>query len=218
MTRTLTEDEVKRATLEVCRTMLASGLVVGSAGNVSARLPDGNVVLTPASVPYESMCVDDLVVCNEAGDVLSGQAAPTTEKALHLTCLNRHRDIGAVVHSHAVYCSMFAVTRQPIPCVMEEFNAYVGGAVSVTEYRMTGTDELGDEVARHLEDRGAVLIANHGLIAVGKDPLDALKVSLLVERTAQIVWGAKALGEVVPLPESTIEKFAPYYKAMGRNR
>ena len=60
------------------------------------------------------------------------------------------------------------------------------------------------------------MIANHGLLSVGKHPMDALKISLLVERTAQIVWGARALGEVVPLPDASIEKFAPYYKLMGR--
>ena len=81
---------------------------------------------------------------------------------------------------------------------------------------MTGSDQLGEEAARHLGDRGAVLIANHGLLAVGKHPQDALKVSLLVERTAQIVWGARLLGDVVTLPEATLEKFAPIYKMMGR--
>lgn len=212
----MTEHEVKRAILEVCKTMVTSGLVEGTAGNVSARLPDGNIVMTPASVPYESMGVDDLVVCSEDGDVLPGQGSPTTEKALHLACLRRHRDIGAVVHSHPTFCSMFAITHQTIPCAIEEFSAYVGGEVRVTEYQLTGTTELGEEAAPHLDDRGAVLIANHGLLSVGKHPMDALKISLLVERTAQIVWGARVLGEVVPLPDASIEKFAPYYKLMGR--
>ena len=84
--------------------------------------------------------------------------------------------------------------------------------------KLTGSDELGEEGARHLADRGAVLIANHGLLAVGKDPMNALKVSLLVERTAQIIWGSKLLGDAMPLPADTIEKFAPIYKMMGRSR
>ncbi|MFT5695645.1 MAG: L-fuculose-phosphate aldolase, partial [Myxococcota bacterium] len=64
--------------------------------------------------------------------------------------------------------------------------------------------------------RGAVLIANHGLLAVGKTAADALKVSQLVERTAHIVWGARMLGDIVPLPESTRAKFSPLYKKLGR--
>ena len=67
-----------------------------------------------------------------------------------------------------------------------------------------------------MADRGAVLIANHGLLCVGKNVADALKVAKLVERTAQIIWGAKMLGDITPLPDTTIEMFAPLYKLMGR--
>ncbi len=211
-------DEIMQATLDVAKAMITSGLVEGTSGNVSARLPDGNVVLTPSSVEYPTMTLDDLVVCTPEGEVVSGTRPPTTEKALHLTCLREHADIGAVMHSHAMFCTMFAITHRPIPCVIEEFDVFVGGDVGVTDYRLTGSDELGEEAARHLADRAAVLIANHGLLAVGKDPADVLKVSLLVERTAQIVWGAKVLGDVVPLPTDTLEKFAPIYKLMGRRK
>lgn len=218
MSNSQTEDEIKQATLDVSKSMITSGLVEGTAGNVSARLPNGNIVMTPSSVAYETMTLDDLVVCNEAGEVLEGARPPTTEKALHLACLRQHRDIGAVMHSHAMYCTMFAITHQTIPCVIEEIDIYLGGEIGVTDYKLTGSDMLGDEVARHVGDRGAVLIANHGLLAVGKNPQDVLKVSLLVERTAQIIWGARQLGDIVPLPDETREKFAPLYKLMGRLR
>jgi L-fuculose-phosphate aldolase len=211
-------DETRKAVLDAAQAMIESGLVEGTAGNVSARLPDGNVIMTPSSVDYLAMTLDDLVLCSPEGKVLAGDRPPTTEKALHLACLRDHPGIGAVMHSHAMFCTMFAVTHQPIPCVIEEFDVYVGGEVGVTNYRMTGSDELGEEVARHMADRGAVLIANHGLLTVGKHPLDALKVAQLVERTAQIIWGARALGPLVPLPDDTLERFAPIYKMMGRNK
>lgn len=206
--------KTKELLLATAKEMLDKGLVEGTAGNLSARLPDGNVVLTPSSLDYEVMTLDDLVVCDLDGDVLEGERAPTTEKALHLACLRRYGDIGAVIHSHALYCSMFAVTRQPIPCVVEEFEIYVGGEVPVAEYRLTGSDELAEEVSRHLVDRGAVLMANHGLLTVGRDPRDAMKVAALVERTARIIWGARLLGDLVPLPAETRERFAPIYPLM----
>ncbi len=209
-------DEIIRATLEAAKSMVTTGLVEGTSGNVSARLPDGNVVMTPSSVAYETMTLEDLVVCTLEGKVLEGKRPPTSEKALHLSCLREHSNIGAVMHSHAMFCTMFAITHQPIPCVIEEFDVYVGGDVPVANYEMTGSDQLGDEAARHLGDRGAVLIANHGLLAVGKNPADVLKVSHVVERTAKIVWGARLLGDVVPLPDDTLKKFAPIYKMMGR--
>jgi L-fuculose-phosphate aldolase len=214
----LTDLEVRKAVLAAAKEMVRCALVEGTSGNVSGRLPDGRVVLTPSSLDYGVMELEDLVVTDADGKVLEGNRPPTTEKALHLACLRRHADIGAVIHCHALFASMFAVAREPIPCVIEEFDVYVGGEVAVAEYQMTGSDELAEEVSRWVGDRGAVLMANHGLLCVGKHPADALKVAQLVERTAQIVWGAKLLGSPVPLPESTLKRFAPIYKMMGRLR
>jgi len=212
----MTEQEIREALLATARQMIACGLVEGTAGNVSARLPSGNVVLTPSSVDYDTMTLEDLVVTDPEGKVLEGTRTPTTEKSLHLACLRKHPDIGAVMHCHALFATMFAVVRQPIPCVIEEFDVYVGGEVPVAEYRLTGSEELAEEVSGLLGDRGAVLMANHGLLCVGKHPADVLKVAKLVERTAQIIWGARLLGEPVPLPDSTLEMFAPVYKLVGR--
>jgi L-fuculose-phosphate aldolase len=212
----MTELEIRQSVLSVAKEMIACGLVEGTAGNVSARLPDGNVVLTPSSIDYDTMVLDDLVVTDIDGNVLEGDKTPTTEKSLHLSCLKKHQDIGAVMHCHAMFATMFAIVRQPIPCVIEEFDVYVGGDVPVAEYQMTGSEALADEVSNWVADKGAVLMANHGLLCVGKNPVDVLKVARLVERTAQIIWGARFLGEPVPLPASTLEQFAPLYKLMGR--
>lgn len=206
--------EIKEAVLRTAKEMLRTGLVEGTAGNLSARLPDGNVVMTPSSLDYDQMEIEDLVVVDLDGTVVEGERSPTTEKALHLACLRAHDDIGGVIHSHAMFATMFAVTRQPIPCVIEEFDVFVGGEVPVAGYELTGSDELGDEVAKWVEDRGAVLMANHGLLTVGKNIEGAMKVAHLVERTAKIIWGARLLGDLVPLPESTLERFAPIYKLL----
>jgi L-fuculose-phosphate aldolase len=208
--------EIKQAVLATAKEMLRSGLVEGTAGNLSARLPDGNAVLTPTSVDYEEMRLEDLVVTDLEGNVLEGERKPTSEKDLHLACLRQHDDIGAVIHSHAMFATMFAITHTPIPCAIEEFDVFVGGEVPVASYKLTGSKELAEEVARWVGDRGAVLMANHGLLTVGKHPRDALKVALLVERTAQITWGARLLGEIVPLPKSTLDRFAPVYKMLRR--
>jgi len=210
----MTSAEIKDQLLHTAKAMIAGRLVEGTAGNLSARLPDGNVVLTPSSLPYETMTLDDLVVTDIDGNVIEGSRSPTTEKDLHLSCLRAHDDIHAVMHCHAMFATMFAITHQPIPCAIEEVDVYIGGDVPVADYQLTGSRELGDEVSRWVGDRAAVLMANHGLLTVGKDPADCLKLAQLVERTAQIVWGSKLLGPIVPLPESTMQKFAPIYKLM----
>jgi L-fuculose-phosphate aldolase len=208
----LTAQETKEMVLWTAKEMLRTNLVEGTAGNLGARLPDGNAVLTPSSLDYMEMTLDDLVVTDLDGNVLEGERGPTTEKALHLSALRMHDDIDATMHCHAKFATMFAVTRQPIPAVIEEVVVFIGGDVEVADYRTTGTDELADEVAKRVEDRAAVLMANHGIFAVGKTPKDVLHIASLVERTAEIVWGARQIGEVVPIPEEVNNTFAGYYR------
>ena len=206
----------RQQVLDTAQRLLAAGLVEGTSGNVSARLPDGTVCLTPSSLAYETMTVDDLVVCDLDGKVVDGDRSPTTEKALHLACLRRYPEVGAVIHSHAEFATMFAVLRRPIPALIEEVVVYVGGDVPVAEYRGTGSDELGDEVASWLGDRSAVLLANHGMVAVGRDPDEAFHNTALVERTARILWGAHLLGRSIgsephDLPPKVNADFAGVY-------
>src|ERR1700710_710698 len=214
MATKLTAQETKEMLLATAKEMIAKGLVEGTAGNLSARLPDGNVVLTPSSLAYETMTLDDLVVCDLDGNVLEGERHPTTEKMLHLACLSAYDDIHAVIHCHAKFCTMFALVHQPIVCAIEEDEAFVGGDVPVANYEFTGSQALADEVSKWVGDRAAVLMANHGLLTVGKSPKDALKIANMVEITAEMVWGARVLGALVPLPDKTRQKMAPIYKMM----
>lgn len=208
----LSAAETKAEVLWVAKEMLRTGLVEGTAGNLGARLPDGNAVLTPSSIDYTTMTLGDLVVCDLEGNVLEGDRSPTSEHALHLGTLRRHPEIHATMHCHAKFATMFATTRQPIPAVVEEVVVFVGGDVEVADYRTTGSVELGEEVAGRVGDRAAVLMANHGLFAVAKTPREVLHVAALIERTAEIVWGARQIGEITPIPQDVQDTFAGYYR------
>jgi L-fuculose-phosphate aldolase len=208
----------REAVLATARQMLADGLVEGTSGNISGRLPDGLVCLSPSSVAYDSMTLDDLVVVDLDGTVVEGHRSPTTEKDLHLAALRRYPELGSVIHTHAVYATMFALAHEPIPAVIEEVVVYVGGEVPCCAYRGTGTAELGEEVAGHLADRGAALLANHGLVTCGGSPEQALHHAALVERTAKIVWGARAMGATIqPLPERVNTDMAGVYRYLRAN-
>jgi L-fuculose-phosphate aldolase len=214
MTATCTPEDV----LAAAKQMLADGLVEGTAGNISGRLEDGNVCVTPSSVDYREMNLDDLVVVDLDGGVVSGHRSPTTEKDLHLSVLRSYPELGSVIHTHAVYATMFALAHEPVPAVIEEVVVYVGGDVPCCEYRGTGTQDLGDEVAEHLADRGAALLANHGLVTCGPTPAKALHNAALVERTAKIVWGARAMGVAIhPLPDKVNQDMAGVYRFMREN-
>jgi L-fuculose-phosphate aldolase len=208
----------REVVLATAKRMLAQGLVEGTSGNISGRLPDGLVCLSPSSVAYDTMTLDDLVVVDMDGKVVEGTRAPTTEKDLHLATLGRYPELGAVIHTHAVYATMFALAHEPIPAVIEEVVVYLGGDVPCCEYRGTGTADLGEEVAGRLADRGAALLANHGLVTCGPTPEKALHNAALVERTAKIVWGTRAMGAPIhPLPDKVNRDMAGVYRWMREN-
>ena len=208
----------REAVLATAKRMLAAGLVEGTSGNISGRLPDGLVCLTPSSVAYDTMSLDDLVLVDPDGAVVEGTRSPTTEKDLHLSTLRRYPELGAVIHTHAVYATMFALAHEPIPAVIEEVVVYLGGDVPCCRYEGTGTAALGDEVAARLADRGAALLANHGLVTCGPSPEAALHNAALAERTAKIVWGARAMGATVhPLPGKVGTDMAGVYRFLRDN-
>jgi L-fuculose-phosphate aldolase len=211
---TTTPEEV----LAAAKTMLERGLVEGTSGNISGRLEGGLVCVTPSSVDYDTMTLEDLVVVDLDGEVVSGTRSPTTEKDLHLSVLRSYPELGSVIHTHAVYATMFALAHEPIPAVIEEVVVYVGGDVPCCEYKGTGSRELGDEVASHLADRGAALLANHGLVTCASTPEKALHHAGLVERTAKIIWGARSMGATIhPLPEKVNTDMAGVYRFLRDN-
>ncbi|EFG76291.1 L-fuculose-phosphate aldolase [Mycobacterium parascrofulaceum ATCC BAA-614] len=207
------------AVLDSAKDMLRRGLVEGTAGNISARRDDGNIVITPSSVDYRDMQLDDLVLVDPQGAVLQAAdgRSPSSEMQLHLACYRAFDDIGSVIHSHPVWATMFAIAHQPIPACIDEFAVYCGGDVRCTDYAASGTPDVGANAVKALDGRGAALIANHGLVAVGPRPDKALHITALVERTAQIVWGARALGGPVPIPEDVNRNFASVYGYLRAN-
>ena len=212
-------DNAEAAVLAAAKDMLRRGLVEGTAGNISARRQDGNLVITPSSVDYADMTLDDLVVVDPDGGVLHAAdgRSPSTEMKLHLACFQAFDDIGSVIHSHPVWATMFAIAHQSIPACIDEFAIYCGGEIRCAEYAASGTPEVGSNAVKALEGRAAALIANHGLVAVGPRPDKVLHVTALVERTAQIVWGARALGGPVPIPDDVNANFAGIYGYLRAN-
>jgi L-fuculose-phosphate aldolase len=212
-------DNPETAVLDAAKDMLRRGLVEGTAGNISARRSDGNIVITPSSVDYRDMELDDLVLVDPEGKVLKATdgRSPSSEMKLHLACYQAFDDIGSVIHSHPIWATMFAIAHEPIPACIDEFAVYCGGDVRCSEYAASGTPEVGLNAVKALEGRGAALIANHGLVAVGPRPDKVMHITALVERTAQIVWGAKALGGPVDIPEDVNRNFGMVYNYLRAN-
>ena len=159
------------------------------------------------------MSAEDLVVVDFAGDPVEGDLPPSTETLTHVGVYRARRDVGAVVHTHSVYASVLAVAGLDLPPVIDELVVAVGGAVKVADYGFPGSRELAEKACIALEDRGAVILRNHGLLGVGATAEQALGVCELVERAAQIFVWSSMLGGANRLPDGIVETERALYLA-----
>lgn len=194
----------KQQVAEVARKMAELGLVSGTRGNVSARLPDGLMAVTPMGKSYEGMSADDIVVVD--GDLypVEGDLMPSSESLLHVAIYAARADVGGIVHTHAVYSSAVAAAGMAIPPIVDEMVVTLGGEVRVSEYAPPASEEVAEQVCKALGNRDAALIRNHGAVAVGPDPKAALKASVLTERVAQIFVLSSVVGRPTTLPDEVV--------------
>jgi L-fuculose-phosphate aldolase len=175
-----------------CRRLAADGLVVGTAGNVSARDGD-HVAISATGAVLADATAEQVTVIDLDGRVVGGDLEPTSELDLHLGVYRRY-DAGAVVHTHApMATALSCVLDGELPCVHYQM-LLLGGPVRVAPYATFGTPELAESVLDALDGRTAALMANHGAIAHAGDLANAVELSLLLEWACTVYWRAAALG------------------------
>jgi L-fuculose-phosphate aldolase len=195
MSKDKIKEEFRQRIVDAGNKMVALGLTVGTWGNVSLRDTEtGLIYIKPSGMPYHDITADDIVVMNSEFEVVWGHRKPSIEYHFHISIMNARKDVHAVIHTHPIYSSAFAVTRQDIPGISEDFVQIVGDKVINCKYSLPGTPELAKNVVEGLGDRNAVMVPNHGTICVGADIDAALKICHVVEKSAQIYIFAKLIG------------------------
>lgn len=202
----------RRAVAEAARRLAAHGLVLGTAGNVSARR-DELVAVTPTGATLADLEADQVVIVDLEGRVVAGDHAPTSELQLHLGAYRRYRP-GAVVHAHSPVGTALACVLDELPLVHYQMLA-LGGPIRVAPYATFGTPELARLVLDALEGRAAALMANHGMIALGPDLGAAVDNALLLEWTSELYWRAAAIGRPRILDAGQAQAFIDAVTARG---
>lgn len=186
---------LKEQVWSFARQMVADGIARRAQGNISARDEvSGLIAVTPTAIPYDRLLIKHIAVVNLDGELVEGEWKPTSELPLHLAFYRAQPEVRAVIHSHAPYAALFSVTGQPLPMLLTEAAMLLGGPVPVAPYARPGTQPLADEAVRIADIRPAVILANHGLVTVGRDLAAAYDASLAVEATARTLWMARAMG------------------------
>lgn len=175
------------------------GLFSGTSGNMSCRIAPDEMLITPTSVRYDVLRARDIVRMKLDGTVLEGKLQPSSEWRMHAAVYEAYSEVNAVFHTHSPYATAFAVVRRSIPTVLIESRIFLGGDVRCAEYAAPGTKEVGENAVPALKDRGGCTLANHGVLAVGKDLAQAYLRAEYIEDVAKIYTYSKAIGTPVTL-------------------
>lgn len=202
--------ELREDISRIARRMSASGLVVGTAGNVSARTPDGNVLVTPSGLDYSEIEPEDVALVSLDGRFLEGPFAPSSETPMHTGIYRARPRAGGVVHTHARFSTTLACLHLEVPPVHYMLAALSEeGKVPLASYATYGTDELARNVSEALGGvHHACLLQNHGTITVGETPAEAYSRTEVLEEMAELYYRARLAGAPVILnPEQMSEVF-----------
>lgn len=205
------EIEIRQLVRDMGKKLLAAGLVLGTWGNVSARLDKKRMVITPSGMDYLKIEPEDMAVVDVETGEWSGPRKPSTEAPLHSLIYKARPEVGAVIHAHSVFASTVAACGKDIPAVLEEVAQVAGGPVRVARYALPGTKELACNAVEALEGRNAVLLANHGVVAVGADLDEAFLVCQVVEKAAMVLIYGTLLGGVRLLPEGDVAELRRFF-------
>jgi len=197
-----------------------NGLVVWTAGNVSARVPGADLlVIKPSGVSYDDLSPEAMVVTDFDARLVEGSRSPSSDTAAHAYVYRHMPEVGGVVHTHSDYAAAWAARREPIPCVLTMIADEFGGDIPVGPFALIGDDSIGRGIVETLRGSRsrAVLMANHGPFTIGRDARDAVKAAVMLEDVARTVHIARQLGEPVPIAQSDIDSlFNRYQNVYGQ--
>jgi len=211
------DDDPRARLLHTLRAMGAARLNVGTSGNASQRLEGGRMLISPSGIAAERCRAEDMVVV-EADGRYAGARAPSSEWQLHHDVYAAFPAAGAVLHAHAPFATALACQRldiQPFHYMIARFG---GTTVRCARYATFGTQALSDATVAALHDRSACLLANHGMVVLGRDLEHALAMAIEFETLCEQYWRTLQLGAPVLLSEEEMAEVIERFKWYGKPR
>jgi L-ribulose-5-phosphate 4-epimerase len=211
-------DEIEALRREVCALhaeLPRHGLVAWTSGNLSARVPDDDLMVIKASgIPYEELTPAAIVVCDLHGTLVDGDLTPSSDAATHGYIYRELDDVGGIAHTHSAYATAWAARGEAIPCVLTAMADEFGGEIPIAPFARIGDEEIGRAVVETLAGRRsrAVLLRSHGVFTLAPDARAAVKAAVMCEDVARTVHLARALGDPIPLPQEDIDALYDRYQ------
>ena len=208
----------RKKIVEYGKKLIESGLTKGTGGNLSIYNPEqGLMAVSPSGISYFESQLEDIVVMDLEGNIIEGKRKPSSEYELHRIFYNNRDDIFSVVHCHSIYCTTISILREALPAA-HYMIALAGKNVRCADYATFGTKELAENAFKAMEDRYAVILANHGLLTGGDTLENAFNTAEELEFVAETYYRARSIGEPVILPDQEMEKMLEKFKSYGQNK
>lgn len=193
-------------------------LTKGTGGNLSVFDRSlGHIAITPSGIDFFEMKEEDIVILDLNGNVVEGENLPSSEWQMHLKLYKTREDIDAVIHAHTMYSTVLACLHEELPAT-HYMIAVAGRNVKVANYATYGTEELAENAAKAMENRKAVLLANHGILAGSKDLLNAFNIIEEVEYCSKIYCISKSIGNPVVLSDDEMKLMDKKFVSYGQRK
>lgn len=200
------ENNFRLEIVEAGKRLYQKGLVASNDGNISVRLNENEILITPTGVCKGDMTSDQMLKVDMEGRLISGFMKPTSEMKMHLAVYRKRSDVKAIVHAHPPKATAFAVAGKTLDKITLPEVIFSLGSVSMAEYGTPSTDEIPKAVERHIDNSDALLLANHGALTVGSSVMDAYYKMETLEHFASISLYARMLGGERVLDQRETEK------------
>ena len=213
---------LRRTVADLHAELSRNGLVIWTAGNVSARVPGCDLmVIKPSGVSYDELTPEAMVVTDLDGVLVDGDHTPSSDTAAHAYVYRHMPEVGGVVHTHSTYATAWAARAEAIPCVLTMIADEFGGEIPVGPFALIGDDSIGRGIVETLRGSRsrAVLMAGHGPFTIGRDARDAVKAAVMLEDVARTVHIARQLGTPNRLaPTDVTSLYERYQNVYGQER
>lgn len=209
------EARLRNAIAEIGKLCYAKGFIVGADGNISARMSDGTVLITPAGAMKGFLSPEHMAHVDMQGRVLDNGPRCSTETGIHLVSYHERPDMRAVLHCHPPHAVAMTIAGIDLQTpLIPEIIVTIGG-IPTAPYGTPGTDELPESIRAIVRCSDTLVMQNHGSVTLGTNLLDAFKKLDMLEHTAKILWLAHCVGKVNPLPPEAVKKLLGTRQALG---
>ena len=212
-------EKERQQVVDYGKKMSSEGLTSGTSGNISIyNREEGLMAISPSGIGYFETKPEDVVIMNLQGEIVEGNRKPSSEWGLHTEMYKVKPACRAVVHTHSMYCTVFASLNQPLRAVHYVIGDAGTATVPCAPYETFGTEELAQSAARTIGESNAVLLANHGMLACGADIESAYGLAKGMEYCAELQYRCMCIGNPVILSDDEMDVVMEKFKSYGQKK